>query len=192
MTAGNIADKIDENAGAIEILTNQHNQIKQLFALVENSEGEQRQEEFDHLRALLAVHETAEEEVLRPVTRSKLTNGKEVAQARIDEENEAKEVLAKLEKLGTGSPEFMPQFQQFKKSVLAHAESEEIYEFPGIRSSMGADELKKMGKRIKEAERMAPTHPHPSAKSTGANYVMGPFAAMVDRVRDAMKSSSKK
>jgi hypothetical protein len=46
-----------------------------------------------------------------------------------------------------------------------------------------------MGKRIKMAEKMAPTHPHPSAKTTRANLLAGPFAAMIDKVRDSMKSS---
>ena len=190
MSARDIADTVNDNADAIEILLAQHNQIKQLFALVESSEGEAQQREFDHLRALLAVHETAEEEVLRPVTRSAVPNGNSVADARMEEENEAKEVLAKLEKLGCASAEFMPMFREFKKSVLAHAEHEEHEEFPGIRSSKNPDELKKMGKRIKMAEKMAPTHPHPTAKTTTANYLAGPFAAMLDRVRDHMKSSS--
>lgn len=190
MSAKNIADTVNENADAIEILLAQHNQIKQLFALVETSEGEARQREFDHLRALLAVHETAEEEVVRPTTRSALPNGDTVADARMKEENEAKEVLAKLEALGCESSEFLPKFREFKKSVLAHAEHEEHEEFPGLRASKTPDELKKMGKRIRIAEKMAPTHPHPSAKSTTANYLAGPFAAMLDKVRDTMKSSS--
>jgi len=191
MTTKDIAGSVPENADAIEILIAQHNQIKQLFVLVESSEGDERQREFDHLRALLAVHETAEEEVVRPVTRSSVPNGEAVADARIEEENEAKEVLAKLEKLGTGSSEFMPTFLELKKSVLAHAETEEHEEFPALRASQSADELRQMGKRIKIAEKMAPTHPHPSVKSTTANYLAGPFAAMVDRVRDHMKGGSK-
>jgi len=190
MSAGDIADTINENADAIEILLNQHNQIKQLFTMVETGEGETRQREFDHLRALLAVHETAEEEVLRPVTRSSVPNGDQVADARMSEENAAKEVLAKLEKMGCDSPDFMPKFLEFKKSVLAHAEHEEHEEFPGIRATKTPEELMKMGKRIKMAEKMAPTHPHPSAKTTSANYLAGPFAAMLDKVRDHMKSSN--
>ncbi len=188
MTAGHIAETVNEDAGAIEVLKAQHNQIKALFAAVESSSGEARQQEFDHLRALLAVHETAEEEVLRPVTRSAVTNGEAVADSRIEEENEAKEVLAKLEKMGVDDSKFLSEFLEFKKSVLEHATHEETEEFPGVQDAKTHDELVQMAKRIKMAERMAPTHPHPSAKSTEANYLMGPFAAMLDRVRDEMKS----
>ena len=189
MTTGNVTETASENADAIEILLAQHNLIKQLFSLVEGSEGEARQEEFDHLRAVLAVHETAEEEVLRPVTRSSVPGGDAVADARMTEENEAKQVLAKLEKMGTGAPEFMPMFLEFKQSVINHAEHEEHDEFPGIRETKTPEELRTMGKRIRIAEKMAPTHPHPSAKTTTANYLAGPFAAMLDKVRDAMHSS---
>jgi len=191
MDAKKIADTISDNADAIDILLNQHNQVKELFRMVENAQGDTRQREFDHLRAFLAVHETAEEEVLRPVTRKSVPNGEAVADARMSEENEAKEVLAKLEKLGCESPDFMPKFLEFKKSVLAHAEHEEHEEFPGVRASKTPEELMKMGKRIKMAEKMAPTHPHPSAKTTTANYLAGPFASMLDKVRDAMKSESR-
>ena len=188
MTAGRIAETVNEDAGAIEVLKAQHNQIKALFGAVESASGEVRQREFDHLRALLAVHETAEEEVLRPVTRSAVNNGEAIADSRIHEENEAKEVLANLEKMGVDSPEFLPKFLEFKESVLEHATHEEEQEFPGVQQAKTHDELVEMAKRIKIAERMAPTHPHPSAKTTEANYLMGPFDAMLDRVRDRMKS----
>lgn len=187
MSATHVAEASSAHAGVIQILLDQHNLIKELFSLVESSEGEARQEEFDHLRALLAVHETAEEEVLRPVTRSVVPQGDAVADARVAEENEAKEVLAELEKLGADSPDFLPKFRSFKQAVLAHAVHEESEEFPAVQAAKSPEELEKLGKRIRMAEKMAPTHPHPSVKSTTANYLIGPFAAMLDRVRDAMK-----
>jgi hemerythrin superfamily protein len=172
---------------AISILKNQHEQIKSLFAAVESATGEARQEEFDHLRALLAVHETAEEMVLRPVTRKDVPGGEEIAEARMAEENEAKKALAELEKMDVDSPQFISALRELKTDVIAHAQNEEHQEFPGLQSARTPDQLVEMGRRIERVEKMAPTHPHPSAKTTTANYLMGPFAAMVDRVRDAMK-----
>ncbi len=44
-----------------------------------------------------------------------------------------------------------------------------------------------MGSRVKAAEKVAPTHPHPSAAgSPVAQYVLGPFASLLDRSRDAL------
>jgi hemerythrin superfamily protein len=68
----------------IRLLLNQHAQIRDLFDEVESSHGEQRHDAFEELRGLLAVHETAEEMVLRPVTEDIAADG--VAAARNSEE----------------------------------------------------------------------------------------------------------
>src|SRR4051794_9247163 len=88
------ADQLPEG-DVIRFLLNQHAQIRDLFDEVQASHGEQRQHAFEELRALLAMHETAEEMVLRPVTEKIATSG--VAEARNAEEQEANEVLKKLE-----------------------------------------------------------------------------------------------
>jgi hypothetical protein len=42
---------------------------------------------------------------------------------------------------------------------------------------------------LEAAEAMAPTHPHPhGAESAVGNMVVGPFVAVVDKVRDALRS----
>ncbi|WP_407643691.1 hemerythrin domain-containing protein [Cumulibacter manganitolerans] len=52
------------------MLAEQHKRIKKLFAAVDAAEGTDKQDAFDELRRLLAVHEVAEEMVLRPTTTS--------------------------------------------------------------------------------------------------------------------------
>ena len=64
----------------IRILVEQHARIRELFATVPQATGKERQQRFEELRSLLAVHETAEEMVLRPV--SQKVAGKEVTDAR--------------------------------------------------------------------------------------------------------------
>lgn len=177
-------DKMSQNG--IDLLLSQHEQVKSLLDKVTTSGGEARQTAFDELRHLLAVHETAEELILRPVTRKDVPNGESIADQRMHEENEAKEVLAKLEKLEVDSVEFEQEFTAFADDVRKHAEAEETEEFPAVRQQEDEESLQKLGERLEIAEKIAPTHPHPSAKTTTANLVLGPFAAMVDRVRDAL------
>ncbi|HEU4568123.1 MAG TPA: hemerythrin domain-containing protein, partial [Marmoricola sp.] len=102
----------------VGILLSQHARIQDLLTDVSSSAGEHKQQAFDELRALLAAHETAEEMVVRPV--SKRTAGKEVAEARNHEEDEANHVLADLEKMDVTSTEFDGTFAGFAQSVLAH------------------------------------------------------------------------
>jgi hypothetical protein len=172
----------------VTVLLLQHVRIKELLAEVRGSAGEARQGAFDELRKLLAAHETAEELVLRPVTRE--AGADDVADARNHEEAAASSVLAELEKLDVDSPEFARKFTSFEDAVMRHAELEEAEEFPKVRQARSPEELRKLARTLLAAERFGPTHPHPStAGSTTANAVVGPFAAMLDRARDAMKAA---
>ena len=40
------------------------------------------------------------------------------------------------------------------------------------------------------AERTAPTRPHPGVELAGQNALVGPFAAMLDRARDALSGTT--
>jgi iron-sulfur cluster repair protein YtfE (RIC family) len=170
----------------IDLLISQHSEVRSLLDAVEAGPAAERQHSFDQLRELLAVHEAAEELVLRPITRHHVAGGNEVADARMAEENEAKSTLAELEKLDVDSAEFAAKFTAFKHDVLSHAENEEQFEFPALRSVEDQADLATLADRITKAEAAAPTHPHPSAKSTAANAALGPFAALLDRARDAL------
>lgn len=169
----------------IGILLHQHARVRELFADVKSTRGEQRKAKFDELRGLLAVHETAEEMILRPV--AKKTAGAEESEARNHEEQEANQVLSELEKLDVDGERFDSLLGEFEGSVADHANSEEREEFPAIRRECSEDQLTSMGKRLLAAEKAAPTHPHPGAAgSPAAQWTAGPFASMVDRVKDAI------
>ena len=173
----------------VTVLLLQHVRIKELFADVRSARGERRRQAFDELRALLAAHETGEEMVVRPATRK--AAGDDVADARNHEEDEANHVLADLEKLDVGSAEFTRRFAEFEAAVVAHADREEAEEFPLLRRKLSKEDRVKMADALVAAERIAPTHPHPStAGSTTAQWVVGPFASLVDRARDALKSAT--
>jgi hemerythrin superfamily protein len=182
--------EVEDDAGdVVEFLLGQHQEVRRLLDTVLSTDGETRQRAFDDVREMLARHETAEEMIVRPLTR-KAPGGEEVAEGRMHEENEAKEVLASLEEMDVSSPEFTAKFSEFRQSVLDHAEAEERDEFPLLRQNTDPEALVKARDRVKRAEAMAPTHPHPTAKTTTANYVAGPFAAMLDRARDAFSKDS--
>jgi hemerythrin superfamily protein len=174
----------------VNMLIHQHTSVRTLLDRVLSSTGEERQANFNEVRELLARHETGEEMILRPMIR-RVPGGEAVAEGRMAEENEAKQVLAKLEKLDPHSSEFETMFRQFRSSVLDHAATEENEEFPLLaKGTFDEEDLVKAGRKLESAEKAAPTHPHPSAKTTAMNYVAGPFAAMVDRARDLFSKAS--
>ena len=177
---------IKSSTDVVDFLVSQHEQIKSLFAKTLSASGKEREEAFVELRRLLAVHETAEEEVVHPRAKRKIGNGDAVVDQRLEEEHEAKTVLQKLEKLDVDSEEFTRLLTQLRDAVLDHAEHEEKDEFAKLGEELSDDELERMGRAAKLAEAIAPTRPHAGVESQMANLAAGPFAAMMDRARDAI------
>jgi hemerythrin superfamily protein len=145
----------------VSFLKSQHKEIESLMQRVSTTHGKQRQEAWDSLRRLLAVHETAEEEIVHPRARRALDNGDQVVEARLEEENKGKTAIAEIEKLDVDSPEFDTKFAELMKDVKAHAEAEEQNEFAGIAEALDEDQLQGMRRAVEMAEKMAPTRPHP-------------------------------
>lgn len=170
----------------VTYLKKQHNEIKSLFAAMVSARGEARVKTFNTLRKLMAVHETAEEEIIHPTARRDLPNGDMIVDARLFEEKKAKTVLAELEKLDMSSPEFATKLAALEKDVLAHAASEEAEEFARLAAKLDARRLARMRRAVELAEAIAPTHPHAGVESAVANIIVGPFASMLDRARDAI------
>jgi hemerythrin superfamily protein len=169
-----------------QFLVGQHERIKSLFEETLNGEGKEREKSFIELRRLLAVHETAEEEIVHPRAKRKIADGDKVVGARLEEENEAKKVLTELENLDVDSDEFTDQLTKLRDAVVDHAEHEEHEEFPKLEEALDEDELKRMGRAAELAEAIAPTRPHAGVESQVSNLMAGPFAAMMDRARDAI------
>ncbi|MEU3856577.1 hemerythrin domain-containing protein [Streptomyces sp. NPDC028722] len=182
----------DDHAPDIDVvalLMRQHGDIRNLFDEVERSEGEERREAFRRLVRLLAVHETAEEEVVHPFVRRAVSGGEQVVRDRLAEEKAAKEALAALDDMDTDDPAFRPRLMKLRTDVQEHARAEERYEFSHIRRSTDVTNLATMAKAVKAAEAMAPTRPHPGVQTAAANIALGPVAALMDRTKDAVRKA---
>ncbi|MDG9717245.1 hemerythrin domain-containing protein [Streptomyces sp. DH24] len=173
----------------VSLLKRQHGDIRNLFDEVEATSGEERRDAFRRLVRLLAVHETAEQEVVHPFARRALPGGEQVVEDRLAEEKAAKEALAALDETDTDDPDFLPRLKALRRDVQEHARAEERYEFTHIYRSTDATDLAAMAKAIKAAEAVAPTRPHPGVQSGAANMALGPVAALMDRTKDAVRKA---
>jgi iron-sulfur cluster repair protein YtfE (RIC family) len=173
-----------------EHLREEHQEVRQLLAKVDAARGEERAELFHHLVAELVRHEVAEEEILRPI--SKRTAGEQIAEQRIAEESKAEESLKELEKLEPDSAEFSAKFATLRADVEEHARAEETIEFPKIDAGESRETLQRLATAYETAKKAAPTHPHPATPNTPtANLLVGPFATVADRARDAVRAAMK-
>jgi iron-sulfur cluster repair protein YtfE (RIC family) len=176
--------------GIIDALRHDHNEVREMFARLDAATGEQRGELFQQLLSELVRHEVAEEEILRPV--SKRDAGAAIANARIKEESKAEELLKEMEKLDPGSAEFTTKLAKLRREVERHAEAEETKEFPRVAKKETTERLEQLGRAYEAAKKAAPTRPHPSTPNTPvANMLAGPFAAVADRARDAVRDALK-
>jgi hemerythrin superfamily protein len=173
--------------GIVNLLIEDHRSVEQRLASFP-APSEDRMAQFRRLVEELVRHEVAEELVVYPALR-KLPGGDQLADARIAEQSEAEARLARMERLDHAYPEFMGEFAQLRTEVLAHAKSEEAEVFPVLNAGYDGTTLVELGQKYLQAKLTAPTHPHPHAPDTPpGNKLMGPVAALIDRLRDAART----
>jgi hemerythrin superfamily protein len=179
---------VTKEQDVLDLLLDQHNQIKDLFGQLSRAKGTEKRELFEGLVRLLAIHESAEEIVVHPRAQRRIERGAEVVGKRKQEEDHAKRELAELYDMGVEHPDFDARLAKFAKAVTEHASREESEEFPSLRKSTSPEQLRRMAGAVRAAEAMAPTRPHPhTGESATANLVAGPPMALFDRVRDAVR-----
>jgi hypothetical protein len=167
-----------------EMLIDQHERLRGLLGEVRGSEGAERDSSFARLRRLLAAHETAEEVVVRPVSKQ-IMKRDEVA-ARNHEERRIVQLLAVLEKLDTGGSEFAELFHAFAEDLENHMGMEERLEFPALAAELGEPDRIAMARWVERAVAFGPTHAHPSAfGSPMFERAVTPLNALADHARDA-------
>jgi Hemerythrin HHE cation binding domain len=132
-------------------------------------------------------HEALEEMYFWPVVRDHLADGDTLADQATGQEQEAKEVLAKLDKLDVGDAEFENLLGTFIGAARKHMQLEETAVWPGLRTALNTDRAAELGAQIADGKKTAPTRPHPhTPPSPGALKVAAPVAAATDWARDVV------
>lgn len=185
-----VEDRVEPTQDVVDLLLGQHMQIRDLFTAVQANTGPARRDAYGQLVRLLAVHETAEEEVVHPLARRAIAGGDGVVEDRLTEEREAKEVLSRLESMDPDSEEFESLLETLRMSVLEHAHHEEHYEFRYLRQHYPAERLRTLAGVVWAAEKTAPTRPHPGLETAAANLAAGPVLALFDRARDTIRKAT--
>jgi hypothetical protein len=122
----------------------------------------------------------------RPVVRDHPADGDTLADRAAGQEQEAKEVLAKLDKLDAADAEFEKLLGTFTGSARKHIAFEETAVWPGLRTALNAERADELGTQIAEGKKTAPTRPHPRTPPSPALKAAGPIVAATDRARDAV------
>jgi hemerythrin superfamily protein len=178
-----------EQRDLIEVLTRDHREVEQMFAELEQGTGDPRRRRMvaDAVIAELVRHAVAEEEYLYPTARKVLPDGNPLADREIAEHAEAERIMKELEDVEPIDPEFDRLARLLIQKVRHHMQEEEADLFPRLRQACPEDELRRLGRKVEVAKKMAPTRPHPDAPDTPPwNKLVAPGAGLVDRIRDVI------
>jgi hemerythrin-like domain-containing protein len=131
-------------------------------------------------------HEALEEVYFWPAVREHHPAGNTLADEATGQEQEGKEVLAKLDKLEASDPEFETLLGTFIGAAREHIEFEETQVWPALRTVLTAETAGELVAKIADGKKTAPTRPHPhTPPSPGMLKAAGPAAA-ADKVRDTV------
>jgi hypothetical protein len=179
----------------VDLLGRDHNQVKylqeQLEAVPAAKNGgsianqQRRVSLLDMMRIQLARHETAEEEYFWPAVRDAVPGGNELADEAQAQEQQGKDLLQALDGMDGGEQQFDDLVEQLSTALRRHVAFEDFV-FLKVTGSMPADRREELGRRVRAAEKHAPTRPHPDAPP--GSRIAAAAAAPLDRARDALGS----
>lgn len=185
-----------------DILAADHAEVKRLLTALEDSQGrpadvsdavlDARKRIAQQLVIDSSKHEAAEEQYFWPTVRKHLSDGGRLADYAISQENEAKDLLDKLDGLRASDPEFDKLIRTFIPAAREHIEFEEDRVWPKLRAVLTSEEATDLGKQVARAKEHGPTRPHPHTPANPTVLkTVGSAAAVVDRLRDAVTGRGK-
>ena len=184
-------------ADVFTVLGQDHQEVKRMLAELEKgptaatgaSEAQLtlRKKMTEELIIEESRHEALEEMYFWPAVRDHIQSGRTLADEAIGQEQAAKQVLANLDKVGSGDAEFERLLGKFVTDAREHIEFEETQVWPLLRTALPAETSAELGEKIAEGKKTAPTRPHPhTPPSPGALKAAGPVAAAADKARDKL------
>ncbi|MCV7399151.1 hemerythrin domain-containing protein [Mycobacterium fragae] len=131
-------------------------------------------------------HEAIEEQLFWPAVRKALDDGDALADKAISQEQDGKKLLQRLENGKLRDSAYHDALQQFVQAAREHIAYEQDVVWPQFEAAVSREQLEKLGARLEQAKKIAPTRPHPGTPPSPAVLkTMGMVAAIVDHVRDA-------
>lgn len=178
-----------EGQDVVDLLLARHREAEGLMEDYERSTAvpDVRAAALAELRRRLSIHEAVEEQLVHPLVRRQLPDGHRLVAEVLAQEQEAKRLLAALEEQDPGGDDHQELARRLFEGVRHHAHTEETLLFPALRLHLGPRERTRLGAMVERAERLAPTHPHPHAPSTGPGVVGMPVVGVLDRALDRVR-----
>jgi hemerythrin superfamily protein len=133
---------------ALDYLTDQHQQVRDLFEEIERADEGEAFGFLETLADVLASHAAIEEQIFypgvkRPETEENLADS-------VQEHDEMKRQLAELLALDTEAEDYRPYVGRLKELVMHHVDDEEKKLFPKVSGLMNEQDLETMGNELEK------------------------------------------
>lgn len=185
-----------------QVLKKDHDEVKAMLAQLEEgpkagtgATAEQlshRKQAVDAVIIEEAKHEAVEQQYFWPAVKRLGADGLRVAEIGLEQEAEADQVLADLDRLQPDDAGFEQRVTDFVSAARAHIAYEEAHAWPLLQATIDAGAAQALGDQISQAKKLAPTRPHPHVPpQPGAAKTAGPVAGVADRLRDALTGRGK-
>lgn len=183
------AHDAEEGEDVVDLLIARHREVERLMDEWERAVAvpEVRGSTLGELRRQLSIHEAVEEQLVHPLVRRHLPDGHRLAAEVLAQERECRGLLAAIEDAVPGGDGVDDLVKRLFAGVREHARTEETLVLPLLRLHLGPRERMRLGAMVERAERLAPTHPHPHAPSSGPGMVGMPVVGVLDRARDRVR-----
>jgi Hemerythrin HHE cation binding domain len=137
---------------ALELLKQDHQEVKELFKEAEGAEGKQKTEVFAKIKKALETHTRIEEGIFYP-TMEKKEELKDMVLESLEEHKQVKTLLKEMDALVSDSEKFEPKLKVLQENVEHHAEEEEEGKmFPKVRQLFDKAALERLGQELQSAK----------------------------------------
>ncbi|CAM5627595.1 Hemerythrin OS=Streptomyces pilosus OX=28893 GN=GCM10010280_48560 PE=4 SV=1 [Streptomyces pilosus] len=178
----------------IDELVTDHREVEELFGKIEALPPghKDRKVYADQAVIELVRHSVAEEAYLYPAVREHVPGGDALADRELEDHATAEQTMKDLEGCDADDAEFDRLIGSLMSEIREHVADEERNLFPKLRAACSTEELDRLGEKVRQAKKTAPTRPHPAAPDKPpANKLLAPGTGMVDRLRDALSGRGK-
>jgi hemerythrin-like domain-containing protein len=181
----------------VELLSADHREFDRIFTELEGLMGRSGEDVLARKRALvdevsigLVKHSVAEETQVYPRVEKDVDAAE--AERSKHEHDLAEETMKRLERLDPSDEQYDAEIRTLIHEIRTHVEHEEGRMFTELKASFTHDQLVEMAQQVERIKAIAPTRPHPLVPNEGGiRTALGPVAALVDHLRDAVSGRGK-
>lgn len=158
---------------AINLLTQQHREVDELFVRVQSSSGDEKIRLLGLVCERLTIHAEIEERHFYPFARS--AGIQDLVDHSVEEHAEVKQMISELLQAKRNDPRIDTLFTQLMTNVQQHVKVEENTFFPRLMTVVSQDDLVRVGEEMQStADELAKQELLKMAEQAGADMTQQP------------------